>query len=871
MSNVDFQRVRAIFHEVCELDSAARSAALDELCGDDAALRAEVESLLTEDSSTVADAPFSRSELARDLLSQTPAAQLPEQIGRYKIRRVLGIGGMGVVYEAEQDRPRRTVALKLMRAGAIAPSLLRRFEQEAEMLARLQHPGIAQIYDAGAVATDSGRQPFFAMELIRGVPLDQYAEANALDAAARLELFAKVCDAVAHAHQRGVIHRDLKPGNILVDEDGQPKILDFGIARATDSDVQATTMHTDAGQLIGTLQYMSPEQVAGDSSQIDTRSDVYSLGIVLFQLLGSKLPYDVLNRSLPEALDVIRSAEPTHISSINTAYRGDVETIVQKSLEKDPTRRYSSASEFAADIRRHLADQPIIARPPSAMYQLRKFARRHKAATAAGLSIVVALAGAAAFSSVYAVRATRARNEAVRQAEIANAVTAFLNKDLLAAVAPSGSRDAGRGRDVKMIDVLEEAIRRIDAAAQPGGKFADKPEIEAAIRMALGTTLIKLGDPKRAETQLRRALEASESAAKTNPTTRVEILNNLGGAIFNQHRSVDAMAIYSDAVAAGRSALGPSHELVLAAEVGVMNVHWREREFPRALELADHIFETRQQTLGADHTETRNADVMRGTILKYLGRFDEAYDIESRELERKKKELGDDHPETLRLANNVGTTLYRKGDFAGAETAWRDVYEKRKKVLGADHHETLTTCLNLGSSLVEQDKSAEAELIYRAGYDALRTRYGPTHERLLSFAFGLANAIRDQGRYDEAEPLFIETIAAREEKSGLASFHTIQVTTGYFDQLMAQDRKKEAERVMSRPIEALQAEGDLAALPRYVEPLIDCRIQLGKTAEALALARSYARDIEEAEGVDSEAAIRVREMIAEFSNHASLD
>ena len=307
---------------------------------------------------------------------------LPARIGRYRIVRLIGEGGMGAVYEAEQDHPRRTVALKVIKPGLASPELLRRFAQEAQALGRLQHPGIAQIYDAGTADTGYGSQPYFAMEFIRGVSLRDYAASHHLGLRDRLALMVKVCDAVHHAHQRGLIHRDLKPGNIIVDETGQPKILDFGVARVTDSDTQAT-MATDVGQLVGTLNYMSPEQVLADPLDIDTRSDVYALGVILYELLSGRLPYQISKR-LHEAMQTIREEDPSRLSMIDRRYRGDIETIAAKALEKDKTRRYSSAAELAADITHYLKDEPIVAQPPTTGYQLRKFARRHTAVVAGG-------------------------------------------------------------------------------------------------------------------------------------------------------------------------------------------------------------------------------------------------------------------------------------------------------------------------------------------------------------------------------------------------------------------------------------------------------------------------------------------------------
>ena len=309
---------------------------------------------------------------------------------------------MGTVYEAEQDNPRRTVALKVIRPELVSPELVKRFNHEAQILARLQHSGIAQVYEAG-MGEDG--QPFFAMEFIRGMPLDEYARSRGLDAAARLELLAKVCDAVQHAHDKGVVHRDLKPGNILVDESGQPKVLDFGVAHVTAADLLSTSSRTQTGQLLGTLSYMSPEQLAADPSRLDGRSDVYTLGVILFELLANRLPYHLDQLPVHEVARVIEHQEPSRLGSIDTIYRGDVEIIVAKALEKDKTRRYASAGDLASDIRRYLRGEAILARPASALYQLRKFARRHRALVAGVSGIFAALLVGTVVSIVFALRA----------------------------------------------------------------------------------------------------------------------------------------------------------------------------------------------------------------------------------------------------------------------------------------------------------------------------------------------------------------------------------------------------------------------------------------------------------------------------------
>lgn len=459
MSESDRQsEIKRILDEAAELSSAERDRYLDEACAEDAKLRSEVESLLKH-----LESPSEVSDQTRPLSGHSELGDVipsPTQIGPYEVIDKIGEGGMGVVYKATQSLPRRTVALKVIKPQMVTRHSLERFRFETQVLGRLQHPGIAQIYDAGTTRTDFGEQPYFAMEYIRGTPLSEYVKLRHCTLQERLALIQKIADAVHHAHTRGVVHRDIKPANILVTEDGQPKILDFGVARSIGSDVDDSANMTRVGQLVGTVPYMSPEQVGGESDEIDARSDIYSLGVVLYEILAGHLPYNLEKQLIHEAVRVIREVEPEHLSSVSRVYKGDIETIVSKALSKERTRRYQSASEFSADIHRYLTNQPVLARPASAWYQVSKLAKRHKM-TAVGISI--ASAGVVLGLGVAIWQLNRALTaEADLQVKNTQLATSLENEE----------KQRKRAEDVLanlrsftgMLGDFEEAIRRLEGA-----------------------------------------------------------------------------------------------------------------------------------------------------------------------------------------------------------------------------------------------------------------------------------------------------------------------------------------------------------------------------------------------------------------------
>lgn len=473
MANTNLEnRAQAVFQGLLDLGPDRRPTALDLLCDGDPALRAQVLILLDaqRDAGGILDTPILLGQVDSpidasperrgppsgdaDAPPRGPDPLVGCRIGRYEILRPLGAGAMGAVYEARQEQPQRCVAIKLIRPDADSHAVQRRFAREAHVLGQLRHSGIAQIYEAGVapiLPANGGPDdsfvheipglpvPFLAMELIHGRPIDRYVREQGLDLRERLRLIAVLCDAVGWAHARGIIHRDLKPANILVDEHGQPKVLDFGVARLTGGDAPAT-LQTEAGQIVGTLAYMSPEQVDARPGVVDARSDVYSLGVLLYELVGGSPPYRLAEQSLPEAARIIRDEEPTRLGSLDSRFRGDIEIIVGRALEKDRDRRYSSASELGADLRRYLADEPIVARPASVLYQIRKFARRNRALAAGTVGTIAALLAGVVAATHFAIgemdqrRVAEARSaEAERiayNASIAAAIAAYSDGDL---------------------------------------------------------------------------------------------------------------------------------------------------------------------------------------------------------------------------------------------------------------------------------------------------------------------------------------------------------------------------------------------------------------------------------------------------------
>jgi serine/threonine protein kinase len=525
-------------------------------------------------------------------VSVTGTFGAPTRIGHYRILpdQILGEGGMGVVYTAEQASPKRLVALKVIRPILGHAALLHRFAKEAEILGRLEHPGIARIYEAGTADAGAGPQPFFAMELIKGPLLLDFVEQKKLTLNERIALLAQICDAVQYAHEHGVIHRDLKPSNIMVDPTGQPKILDFGVARATDSDVQSATMQTDTGQIVGTIQYMSPEQAVGDTRAIDQRSDVYALGVIAYELLGGKVPYDLTRKSLYEAVRVVREVEPPRLGKLDRKFHGDLETIVGKAMEKEKSKRYISAAALADDLRRVLAHKPISARPPSVTYRTSKFLRRNRVAVGAVAALIV-IALAVTIGAIANSRAKRARqlNDLAQrfQTELEgdNWDAARMSRvdAILAAWKPLAPADAGAAQD-RLARTLDAHIQKLIFQPHPDPGFI-RPQIE----------LLASRDPSRAkalEAALASRLSVGQTAADVKaPFDNVSLLGSAAKYV------VDSNALKFIAPAGFKSRNTSLPTQITAADVTTVEM------------VLDPSWETLQPTVGLSFTSSGDRPV----------------------------------------------------------------------------------------------------------------------------------------------------------------------------------------------------------------------------------------------------------------------
>ena len=778
----EYQQARGLFLRASALAPEQRAAFLREQCPDQPDLRDRVESLLRHAAEIDRDSP--------DWLEQALPLPHPDRIGAFEILEVLGQGGMGVVYLARQDNPRRTVALKLLRPGSTSPSALRRLEHEAQLLGRLQHAGIAQVHAAGRVDTIAGPQPYFAMELVDGCTLAEHVAGLGLGD--RLELFARVCDAVHHAHQKGVLHCDLKPTNVLVDRQGQPKVVDFGVARTTDPDVRMTSIGSDVRTLAGTLAYMSPEQTLADRDDIDVRSDVYALGVICYELVTGRLPHDVTRMQLLEALRTIRCDEPPRAASLDRRFAGDLDTILRKALEKDRVRRYQSASELAADVRRYSNHEPISAHPPSTLYVLRKFAARNRVLVGGVVATFLALIGGVVATSSMLRRALAAERDAARTlvAERSEARAHQFLVDRLFTLDPMD-----QGGAVSVPKMLEQAASEVDQV------FALEPVVQARLHHGIGMAFLNLGHLDAAEREVQAAVDLHQRVSgETAEATRAAMnglalvwqrqgklapaehmfrrvlaldaagseaafttAGNLAQVLSARGKAGEALPLARDHYEHALARWGAAHRTTITAAVNLARIHEElgDRDASgKLLELAHRLAPT---VLRADDPIALTLANSYGIWLMATGREAEARAVIEPALQLAHTVWPDGHELTLTMQTNLATLQYLSGELAAAANTQRAVLAAQTRALGPEHPASLTTMNNLAGTLMamgSRDNLEEAERLLRATIE----HSAPDDPLVLSAMASLGGMLEQLGKGDEAEQMLRATLELQRQR-----------------------------------------------------------------------------------------------------------
>jgi non-specific serine/threonine protein kinase/serine/threonine-protein kinase len=733
-----------------------------------------------------------------------------EKIGPYTILSILGEGGMGTVYEAEEMAPvRRRVALKVIKRGLDSADVLARFDAERRALAVMNHEGIAQVLNAG---TTTDGQPWFAMELVRGAPLAMHCDQHRLSIRERLELFIDVCLAVQHAHQKGVIHRDLKPSNVLViDRDGvaQPKVIDFGIAKALGPQTE-DSLQTISGQTVGTAAYMSPEQ-ADPTTDVDTRADVYSLGVMLYEIMVGDLPLDpavmgihnfmvmlASRETMPpspsvrlntsklamESVARLRRTDPARLTS---ALRGDLDWVVMKAMHAQRQHRYESAASLAADLRRHLDDEPVTARPPSAVYRIGKFMRRHRAGVVGAAIVTMSILAGGIVSTVAFVRASRAERAAAREADAARQVTDFL-VDLFRVSDPGESR----GNSLTAREILERGEQRVTT------ELAAQPELQTRMLQTIGTVHAALGEFEAARLLLENALRTRERDLGPNDPAVGETLTALGDLARARGDYESADGYFQRALSIRESAFGREH-IAVATTLGMLAA-LRVRQ-GRSAE-AESLY---LRLLPLDHRVRGPADLrtsrdMRGLAAVYWAqkRYAAAESLWTETLALLERTQPPDHPDIGSTLNNLGTVHYSRGDFPGA----LPYYERARPIieasLGPSHPTTASVINNLAEVQWKLGRLDRADSLFRRALSLKEAALAPGTPSIAVTLSGLAGVRRDQGRFVESESFYKRALVIRERALRPGDPDIAETLRDYSNLLLRMGRVAESAAMLKR-------------------------------------------------------------------------
>jgi eukaryotic-like serine/threonine-protein kinase len=761
-------------------------------------------------------------------------------IGPYRLLELIGEGGMGQVWLAEQKEPvRRRVALKLIKAGMDTREVVARFQSERQALAMMDHPAIAKVFDAGSTLT--GR-PYFVMEYVPGQPVTTYADKHRLTTQQRLELFIRICDGVQHAHQKAIIHRDLKPSNILVSEvDGKPmpRIIDFGVAKAVASRIDSHSIYTQLGTVIGTLGYISPEQADSAGEDIDTRSDVYSLGAILYELLVGALPHDFRKIAFDEVLrrlreeDVLRPSTKIHTmggDSVGTArsrgtepealvrqLRGDPDAIVLKALEKDRQRRYSSASEFASDIGRYLRNEPVIAHAPTAGYRIGKYIRRHRVGVGMAAVALLALVAVAVAQTVALRRITRERDRADRVVE-------FM-RNMFKVSDPSQAR----GNSVTARELLDKASQNIQTGLKKD------PELQASMMATMGQVYQRLGLYQQGEPLLRQSLNIRQSILGPRNRQTLETAADLMELLTDETRFPEAEKLGRDAAEGARSALGPADSLTLTMESRLGAVLEGQGRYSEAEAMQRKVLAAVQKKYPGDDHKTLLPRQDLAVVLAEEGNLVEAEKTFRELLAIDHRELGDLNPNTLDDMDNLSSCLLAENKYADAEKLYRQTLELQRRVLGPDHPNTLRSMISIGEILQAENQYPEAETIFRDALEKTKNKVGNENRLTLKTASDLALVLQQEKKYPEADRLVEETLQTERRVLGPAQPDTLATLNALGNLRMMENRLPEGEQAFREMLEnSRKALGDdhfLTAAAAF--DLANAQVQDGKREEAI--------------------------------------